>query len=173
MIALFSVLLALLAPQALNAAISGELNCTTYNGTSSHASTVPPSPNLNACLPNGEPSSLPTAHLPADSVTRVDVWMVSRIVPTIAPSAKVLECKILSINTARRRAKDVRLLPPLDLQPELEPAPAPLTLLTPALPALPGLLTDSAPTPSTQPLNADPIVLLLADSARAITSTVI
>ncbi|UMM32967.1 hypothetical protein L5515_006607 [Caenorhabditis briggsae] len=34
MIALFSVLLALLAPQALNAAISGELNCTTYNGTS-------------------------------------------------------------------------------------------------------------------------------------------
>ncbi|KAF1753572.1 hypothetical protein GCK72_020129 [Caenorhabditis remanei] len=32
MIALISVLLALLAPQA-NAAISGELNCTTYNGT--------------------------------------------------------------------------------------------------------------------------------------------
>uniref|UniRef100_A0A1I7TXR9 ShKT domain-containing protein n=1 Tax=Caenorhabditis tropicalis TaxID=1561998 RepID=A0A1I7TXR9_9PELO len=33
MIALISVLLALLAPQQSSAAISGELNCTTYNGT--------------------------------------------------------------------------------------------------------------------------------------------
>ncbi|CAP22680.2 Protein CBR-PHAT-3 [Caenorhabditis briggsae] len=167
MIALFSILLALLAPQSSNAAISGELNCTTYNGTSSHASTVPPSPNLNACLPNGEPSSLPTAHLPVDSVTMVDVLTVSLIATTIAPSAKVLECKTLSTNIARRHAKDAPVPPQLHLEPEDR---APHTLPILAVLAPPGLPTDSAPTPSTQPLNAEPIVLRLADSARYLTN---
>ncbi|EGT49944.1 hypothetical protein CAEBREN_18586 [Caenorhabditis brenneri] len=89
MIALFSLILAFLAPQA-SAVIGGDLNCTSYNGTATHVSTVKPSPTPNASLPNGEPSLLPTAHPPVDSVTLEDVltplWTVLTTVPFAMPS---------------------------------------------------------------------------------------
>ncbi|CAP39334.2 Protein CBG22841 [Caenorhabditis briggsae] len=159
MIALISLVLAVLAPQA-QAVIGGDLNCTTYNGTASPVSTVPQSRPPNVSPPPGVPSSPPTAPPRADSVTLADASTLFWIVPTTSPFAEPSDYKTLSTPTAREPAIDVH--PPLPRQ-HLSLEPAHLTMLIRALPVPHGLQMDSAPTPSTLWLRERPIVPELAE----------
>ncbi|CAP29841.2 Protein CBR-PHAT-5 [Caenorhabditis briggsae] len=165
MFALVSILFASFLAPEISAVIGGDLNCTVYNGTFSHVSTVPLSPTPNATRQPGEPSSLPIAHPPADSADREDASTLSPTAETICPSVRTSECKTSSTTTVKSPATVAHPPPHLHTE-ELPEDRARLTSLTPPLNAPPGLATDSAPTTSTLTLNVGRDAPPLADSAK-------